>query len=282
MRRTVLAALTALVCAGTLSAADLSTPEAAIALPAEALRTNNLIGLFETMPPADQAKAEADWDQNRQTMSPQKKAEANEFFTKVLAPDAVDQMMAEAEPNLAQMNPAEMAGMVQMIGGMMAMQMGQDPKSKAYAPMVQGLVMDVAAWLPTAGLEDPAKLKQTITHFIAAVKKLDVTNADELCALDLRTLLTRSGAALAEGKKCLSVYGIDADAFLGSLKVTDVAGDGDKRDAKLNFTAFGKPYQLPVKLAQKEGMWTFDSDALQAELAPALGGMAPGMGGGDM
>jgi hypothetical protein len=274
MRRVALVALTAILAIGPLAAAsvDLSQPESAIALPALALKSNDLVGLFHAMPEADQAKAKAEWDKNRSSMSPNDKAEFDEFMAKMTASDAVDQMVAQAEPQLKQFNPQEAAAGVQMLGGMMAMQLAQKPETKDFAQMGQQLVMDVAGWIPTAGIEKTENLRTACTHVVAAVNALGVTTADEFAALELDELLTRLGPAIKEAKSALTVYGLDPDAFLGSLTLTDITGEGDKRQAKLNFSAFGKPYIIPVDLMQKDGFWTFDSDAAQKKFAPVMGG----------
>jgi len=279
MRHLSLVALTLLLAVGPLAAADLSQPESAIAVPAQAIKSNDLVGLFKALLPADQEKAKAEWQKARSQMSPSDKAEFNEFLNKMLATDAVDRIVSEMEPNLKDMNPAEMAAGVQMFGGMMAMQLAQNPQTKDQGALLQQLVMDVAAWLPTSGIEQPAKLRESATHFVNSIKALGVSNADELIALDLETLLTRSGDATKEMKKALTVYGLNPDAFLGSLALTNIAGTGDTRTATLSFTAFGKPYQMPADLKLKDGFWTFDADKAKQGLAPMMGGMMgpPGM-----
>lgn len=282
MRHLPLVALSALLAfgpLGALAAADLSTPESAVTVPVTALKTNDFVSLFKALPAEDQAKAKAEWDTNRKNMSPSDKAQFNEQMDKFLAPDAVDVIVAEAEPNLADLNPAEMAAGVQMFGGMMAMQMAQDPKTKDQGALLQQLVMDISGWLPSSGIEQPAKLREATTHFINGVKALGVSNADELIALELEELLTRGGKATAELKKSFGVYGLNVDGLLGSIALSNLAGSGDARTGLLTFTAFGNPYKLPVDLKKKDGYWTFDTDKAAAALAPMTGGMMgpPGM-----
>jgi len=281
MRHLSLVALAALLAVGPLAAAnvDPSTPESAVTIPATALKSNDFLSLFKALPAADQAKAKAEWDANRGNMSPSDKAEFNENLQRFLAPDAVDVIVAQAEPNLAELNPAEMAAGVQMFGGMMAMQMAQDPKTKEQGALLQQLVMDVSAWLPTSGIEQPAKLRQAVTHFVNGVKMLGIKNADEFAALELEELLARAGRSSAEMKKSLLVYGLNLDGLLGSIAITNLAGTGNARTGTLTFTAFGNPYKLPVDLKQKDGFWVFDTDKAAAALAPMTGGLMgpPGM-----
>lgn len=282
MRHLPLVALSALLTfgpLGSIAAVDLSAPESAVTVPVTALKTNDFVSLFKALPAAEQEKAKAEWDNSRRNMSPSDKAEFNEQMDKFLAPDAVDVIVADAEPNLAELNPAEMAAGVQMFGGMMAMQMAQDPATKDQGALLQQLVMDIAGWLPNSGIEQPAKLREAATHFVNGVKALGVSNADELIALELEELLTRAGKSTAELKKSLSVYGLNLDGLLGSIALNNLTGSGDTRTGVLTFTAFGNPYKLPVDLKQKDGYWVFDTDKAAAALAPMAGGMMgpPGM-----
>jgi hypothetical protein len=281
MRTRVLASLLLATAAGlaTLPALDPASPEFVVAAPVEALRTNDILALFKSMPEADQAKAKTEWTDKAAAMSPTERAEVDEKLALLLSPGAVDTLMAIVEPNLKQINPQEAAGMLQMFGGMAAMQLAQEPSMAVAGQNLQKLVMDLATWLPTSGIEDPVKMRQAIGSVVDAAKALGVATSDELFALDLETFLTRGGAAVKEAKKTLAPYGIDVDAFLASISLVNVKGEGDKRTGDLKFTAFAHDYLFPMPLVKKDGKWVFDEQELQQSLAPMMGGMMGGGGG---
>lgn len=267
-------------CVGGLQAetAPLLTPEAQIQVPIQALRNNDLAALFSQIPPAQQAEAAANWNKVGSMVKPEDKAQLDQFFSTLLAPNAVDMLMAMAEPQLKQVKPQELVGYAQMFGGMAAMQLTQDPKTADLGKNLQQLVADVAAWIPKAGIEDPAKLRAALTSVVAATKALGVKNSTEFYALEFNELLKRGGNALKEVKSALKVYDLQADAFLESVKLVDVQGTGDKRTATATITAFGHPYKLPVTMVLKNGIWTFQNEQLEK----GLEGLAPAgmMGGG--
>lgn len=277
LRPLATALLAATFAVGSVAAAEPApgTPEATVAVPVQALRNNDLLKLFKAMPEADQAKAREEWQQKGATATPEEKAEFDEKFALLLAPNAVDTLMAMAEPQLKQMNPQEMAGGVQLIGGMLAMQLAQGGKNKELSQTLQTFVGDLAGWLPESGIEDPAKLRKALTAITGAAKALGAKNSDELIALPLEEFLKRLGGATKEFKKAFSAYGVDVDTFLDSVAIADVQGTGDKRTGKLSMTLFGKPYSFPVNLVQKNGTWQFDTEELQKSVAPMMG-----MGGG--
>jgi len=280
MRFSLLAS-SVLACAisvGSLHAADLASPESVVAAPVKAMRSNDMLALFKSMPAEEQAKARQEWKDKATTISPTERAELDEKLSMLLDPKAVDNLMAMIEPQLKQVNPQELAGMLQMFGGIAAMQLAQQPAFATTGKSLQTLAMDLAAWLPTSGIEDPAKMRLAITSVVNAAKAFRVANADELLKLDLDEFLTRGGAALKEAKNAFKPYDIEFDAFLDSIALINVKGTGDKRTGDLKLTAFAHDITFPVPLVQKDGKWQIDEQEMQKAVAPLMGGM--GMGGG--
>jgi hypothetical protein len=256
------------------------TPEAQVAAMVQPLRNNDLGTLFKMAPADKQAEAVANWKKVATEVKPDQKAQFDQFLATMLAPNAVDTLMAAAEPQLKQVNPQELVGYVQMFGGMAAMQMANDPSTADLGKNLQQLVADVAAWVPKAGIEDPKKLREALTSAVAAVKSLGVKNADEFYALEFGEMLKRCGGALKEGKAALKVYGLEVDKFLESVKLVDVVGTGDTRTAKAQVTAFDHPYTIPVTLVLKDGRWEVKNEAIEKGiegLAPAAVGGGQGM-----
>lgn len=251
------------------------SPEATVAIPAQALRSNDLISLFKTVPAEKQAQMREAWKQAAVNATAQDKAEFDEKFGMLLEDGAVDRLMMMVEPQLKQMNLAELAGGVQMVGGMLAMQVAQ--KDQAMGQTLQQFAMDLAQWLPESKLDDPVIMRKALTAVCTAAKAMGAKNSDEMLALPLDEFLTRLGGAVKEAKQAFTAYGIDVDGFLDSVALSNVQGTGERRTAELGMTLFGKPYRFPVTLVQDaSGTWTFDGSQLE-QMAP----MMP-FGGGEM
>ena len=261
---------------------DPASPEFVVAAPVQALRSNDVLALFKSMPAEEQEKARQEWKEKSTTISPSERAEIDEKLALLLDPKAVDNLMAMVEPQLRQINPQEMAGMLQMFGGIAAMQLAQQPAFAATGQSLQTLATDLATWLPTSGIEKPENMRKAITSVVDAAKALGVANADEMLALELDEFLTRGSAALKEAKRAFAPYGIDVDAFLDTVALVNVKGEGDKRTADLKFTAFSHDVVFPVPLTQKEGKWVIDDQAMKQNLAPLMGGMGMDGGAGEL
>ena len=98
---------------------DPATPESAVLLPVQVLRNDDFKGFFRSLPAEDQAKAEAQWTDARTHLSPQEAKRFNETMALLLAPDAVEQLLALAQPRLQEMNPQKMSQEVAMFSGLL-------------------------------------------------------------------------------------------------------------------------------------------------------------------
>ncbi len=256
------------------------SPEDALLAPVKALRQNDVLSLFKAMPAEEQAEAEAEWAAGRDQPPTEQDAKLNEMLQLVNQPGAVDLLMMQAEPALAQIDPQQLGFQLQMGAGMIGMGLASSPEGMPFAEIIQGLATDLMGWLPTSGINDPAKLREMLTHLVAAGKAYGVADSAALRALSLDDVLTRSGDALNEFKAGLAVYGCDLDAFLDSIAITDVAGTGDARTATLQFVVLGKPRTLPLKLKLVDGKWTTDESTFAplTDLAAQAGGMGGGPG----
>jgi hypothetical protein len=262
---------------------DPSAPESAIMPAVKAIHDNDFKALFASFSAADQAKAEADWKKAQADPNAAKNdAQVDQFLGQMLDPAAVDNLMAQAEPQLKTMDLAKAQQGLMALSGMLPLMMSQNGKpmtaddQKSMA-MVQSLLNDIAAWIPKSGVNDPAKLRTALEHVVAGVKALGVKDGKELRALSLDDLLGRLGPALKEVKAGFASYDLQADKLLESIKPTST-GDGDNRVLNVAFNAFGRDYTVPLKVQKVDGKWVLAKDAAPAGF-DAFKGMLPGLPG---
>ncbi len=281
-----------LILAATLAAPGLAaepaarpSPEVMVATATTLLQAKDMAAAFAALPKDLQDGLAADYAANQKKLvDPKEDKQFDEFITRMLAPDAVEKMVAEAKPGLEEFDAAQTAMQIQMFGGMFGMmlqkpapgQTAPDPVLGAYGQALQSLAGAAAQWIPAADLASEDKLRTAAGHLSTAVKALKVKSAAELRALPLKDLLGRLGPVVTELKGAAAAYDVDVNAFLASLKVTakDVGGE---KALTVAFTAFGTPVSLPLDLERDAtGGWTL-SKAFTAKFAGAMGGM---MGGG--
>ncbi len=278
-----------LACFATMSAAftsasaasvDPTSPEAAILLPVQVLRSGDAGGAVAALPEAQLAEAKAKWESSKTNATASDTKEFDAMLTKILAPNAVDNLMKEIETKLAEFHPAEVQQKLNAISVLLPMLIPNDAKTQTAALKAQGamlttMIQDVAAWIGTAGLDDRAKIKTALTALVDGAKKTGITSAADLHALTFVQALGKLPPLLAGLKKSLSVFDLQVDNFLDSVKAVP-QGTGDQRTLNVTFSAFGHSHTLPVEVEKKpDGTWQVSPK--NAERLGALGALAGGM-----
>jgi hypothetical protein len=248
-----------------------------------ALRSNDLAVLYRALTSEQRALVEKTWTMQATTPDADGDKQLNSGLGLLLSPNAVELLVAQAEPDLATLNPQDLVLGLQQVGGFLALAGSQskDPKAAGDAPTLdfvalQGFLADIGAWIPLAGINDPAKLHKAVEHLVAGAKSLGVKNAVEVRALKTEDALHRLSAALPELKAALLVYGLDANALFDSITFAVADGSGDQRTVTVGFTAFGHAHLLPVKVVRKNDSWTL-AEGKDSPFAPLSQLMMMGM-----
>ena len=264
------AATTPAPAAGTPAAdAPVAAPDATITQWVLALRRNDLALLYHALTPQLRAQLDKLWLQSATSPDADGDRQLNGGLGLLLAPNAIDLLVAQAEPELASLNPQDLVVGLQTAGGFLALAGSQpkevkagDPPALDYAAL-QGFLADIGTWIPSAGLNDPGKLRKAVTQLVAGAQALGVKNAVDVRALKIEEALHRLSAALPALKQALVVYGLDANALLDSVTVTVTGADGgggggggDQRQLAIGFTAFGHPHLIPVKMVRNNDAWS--------------------------
>jgi len=226
---------------------DPQSPEAAVMLPVQALRQADFNVILDAMPAEEREKLEAKWQaQSEESVAEADAQEFNETWGKLTADDAVEQLMAEAQPNLAQMQPAQMAGMVGILPMMLQQQQQENPDQ--IDPEMQN-------WILNAGINDPEPLRQALTLLTDWAKNQEIATIEDLQGKSFAELVDFANGFTATAKKMITIYSIPVDSFLDSISATS-SGSGDTRDLTVTFQVFGKERSLTTRVIKgANGFW---------------------------
>jgi hypothetical protein len=274
----MLATTSLLLFATLIPAADVKPAQAAIrpdliALKViAALRANDLEQAFKALPADLQKTAEADYEKQRTAQEGPLAAWRPEFdqqLARYRAANAVDDLVGEYTKAL-ETGAADKTGVVMMlrssgvlISPILTELAKSEPKFKGLDSTLIELSLDIAKWIETTDEQDPKKLRQFVTHQVAAFKALKIQSSADLVKLSLPEALRATSPMVTHFKAGMQVYGIQADAFLDSIKIT--AKESNKgRELDISFSAFGKPRNLWLPFQHN---WKMDP-ALLAPLMP--------------
>lgn len=240
-------------------------PDAAITAGVRALKGNNIAAFLQTvMPPSKLDEMREDFAQEKIENPPseQDRQQFEETMAKLTADDAVDQIMAEIEPQLVQMSAQ--IPMMMGFGQMMAQQAVQENEALTaeQKSAAQATVTAAFGKLQSINFGDPALARQAVSIVVDAARGLDLETMDEVQALSFDEALAKGGQVLAASKDVLNVYGISLDEMLDSVSTEVVSEDGDEATVKVDFSMFGAPQSTETKMVKRDGRW-FSADLIE-------------------
>lgn len=227
----------------------------------EVLRRGDLTAGLALLPPADRVDLTRHWGRLMSRPDPQFDALVDALITPLQAgttPAAQEQVLAQVKPWLARIDPAQMARGITDIAGFLAMAANANQGGAAGGLDYSGLrdwLLDLAAWLPTAGLPDEAKARQAIVHLGAIVRATGVRSLAEFRLIPLPDLLTKLSPALPPLKELLALYDLPVDAFLDSFTCQVVEATAEHATITLGFRSLGRPRSFALRLINRNQSW---------------------------
>lgn len=248
-----------------------ATAATAVEAQIKAFRNNDLKGLLTaTLPASELERIRGEWETNRaQEITEQERAEFAESWGKITAADGVDKIMAEIEPQLAQMKP-QMAGMIAMGQGALMMSIQQnteltDPQKAQATAFMNGL----GGWATKTDFADAALMRKALTALADGLRATGVTKLDDIKAMNFDQLLEKAGPAVGGLKNALAVYGFSLDQIADSVKTEIVSEAGDSAKVKVTYTLFDSPQTFESELQKVDGKWYGKDMLAQIEKAKA-------------
>lgn len=225
---------------------------------ARLFRAGDAAGLARALVPASR------WEEVKLTyelaqlepISDEDREEFEEKLQKITAADAVDQLMAQIEPELEKARPQLPGALMMGLGGLQVAI--SSPESKlseeqraALAEMLPGL----SEWAYGTDFLSSDRAREALTVLTEAARRTGVRDLDQLRALPLDSVLAHGSALLAAGKKAVKLYGIDLDQIADSLQVETLEVNGDTAKVRTTVTLFGAPVWAEHELQLVEGRW---------------------------
>jgi hypothetical protein len=232
-------------------------PDALATSWAQALRRNDLTGAYALLTPADRTMLANHWQRQMARPNAHADVQIDTLLRLTRNSTAADQLLAMAQPYLAQLDVPKLSKGILDIAGFLGTAADAQPAGSGGLDHagLRDWLKDLATWLPTAGLTDQAKARRAAGHLVRALSASGVQSAAELRALPLSTLLERAGMALPAFKEALAVYDMHVDALLDSFTAGLGAIDAGQATITFGFTALGKPRTIAVRLVQRNGSW---------------------------
>jgi hypothetical protein len=242
-------------------------------------KTNDFHGIMKMMMTKDQyAEVVKQWDEKRkEPITEQQSKEFADSLAQLTAPGAIDNLMAMAEPQLAQMKP-QMAmyipGGVMMLNSAIDENADMTPEQKAQSKQ---MITALQGWAMKTDLTDPARLRKMLTELANGAKATKITQLDQLRALPLPEMMGKVGMMAGAFKRGLTAYDMNVDQMIDSLKVEQVSGDANTAKLRTTMNFLGTEIVTDSEMVRSDGRWM--AKGTEGALKQITDGMTGKLGG---
>ena len=221
---------------------------------ADALKQNDVRHLIELV------SSKTDFEEMQKKFAEMKKLPVSaddrrqftESFGRLTAAGAVDSIMKEIEPKLAEYKN-QLPGYIAMGAGALQMQVANSSVNAEEKASATQAITAIQTWASKTDFADPKRARKAITALVEAANSINLKTPEDVKALSFEQAMDKVGVCFGGFKKALNAYDFDVDAILGSVKVTDLAKPGE---VQIKATVFGTELTSKANLTQREGRWT--------------------------
>ena len=191
-------------------------------------------------------------DMQKLPVSADDRRQFTESFGRLTAPGAVDSIMKEIEPKLAEYKN-QLPGYIAMGAGALQMQVANSSVNAEEKASATKAITAIQTWASKTDFADPKRARKAVTALVDAANSINLKTPEDVKALSFEQAMDKVGVCFGGFKKALNAYDFDVDAILGSVKVTDLAKPGE---VQIKATVFGTELTSKANLTQREGRWT--------------------------
>ena len=185
-------------------------------------------------------------------VSADERRQFTESFGRLTAAGAVDSIMKEIEPKLAEYKN-QLPGYIAMGAGALQMQVASSSVSAEEKASATKAITAIQTWASKTDFADPKRARNAVTALVDAANSINLKTPEDVKALSFEQAMDKVGVCFGGFKKALNAYDFDVDAILGSVKVTDLVKPGE---VQIKATVFGTELTSKKNLTQREGRWT--------------------------
>jgi hypothetical protein len=225
---------------------------------AQLFRAGDVAGLAQALiPPSHYEQMRLAYELKRlDPITEEDRAEFAEKIARMTAPDAVDTLMEEIEPRLAEARPQAAGALLMGFGAMqMAVASPDSDLTEEQRAALQSALPGIQRWASTTDFLSSSTMRDALTLLTDAARGIGIHDIDQLKAMPLEDVLDRAGSMLAAAKDAVRLYGIDLDAVADSLRVDVLAIDGQTARVRTTITLFDAPLWSEHDLVLVEGRW---------------------------
>lgn len=242
----------------TRSSAALTDPASDFRAIVRAVRNNDVAALVRAaIPGSKYQEMETAYELHRsKPTTDAERAKFEEKWSKFIAADAVDQWMAHIEPKLIEARPKVAGALLMGLGGLqIALASDDSGLSAEQRAQVEAMIPGFQRWAGATDFLSSVSMRQAAGFITDAARSSGIRTVDDFRNLSLQQALAKANPFLLAGKQALSLYGLNVNQILDTLRVEVISVQGATARIKTTITIFDAPISAEHEMALVEGHW---------------------------
>jgi hypothetical protein len=239
-------------------AATIADPARQLEDMARLFEAGDIVGLAKAaIPPAHYEELKVAWELHRLVPAPEREREEfSRHIGRVTAPDAVEQLMSEIEPKLAELRPQAPGAVLMGLGALqLAATSPESELTDEQRVALTAALPNIQAWASRTDFLSSDTMRDALTLLTDAARRTGIEDLEQLRALPLEGILEHASQVFVAGKHAVSLYGIDLDEVARTLQVETLKIDGQDARVRATITLFEVPVSADFDLVLVDGRW---------------------------
>jgi hypothetical protein len=237
-------------------------PEATIQTSVALAKKGDVAGLIQNMlPPADFERIKVEWNDSKGAAEPsdEDRQKFAEMMAKLTAPNAVETIYSEIEPDIKQFDEQYQQQLPTMVamgrGYVQGLIQQSEELSAAEKEQANNAIQALGNWVEKTRFTDPALVKKALGVLSETARELDLKSLDEARALTFDQSAPKLQIAFNGVKKLFDVYGFSINDTLDSVKSEVVSTDGNNAKVKIAYNLLGAALTAETDMVKVGDRW---------------------------
>ena len=255
-----------------LDAARIPSPSEKPLAVLDALRANDAEAFAEAISRKSSSELALEWERERAKAASNEKShtrdeDAHRIWNQLRTTEGTAALVDELQPKIAEQASTAVLQFNLGLAAAMTAVVTEAKLPAAEAQQVSQVLLAVQRWANGIDFTDRARLERAVGAVAAFVRQSGLETPRELELLAYEEALALGDDAIAMVKRIAAAYDLDVDATLASIRVEELARDGERATMRVSANVLGVPIAVTREMQYRHGHWVDVDDAPRAQPA---------------
>ena len=241
----------------------------------DALRANDAEAFAEAVSRKSSAELALEWERERAKAASNEKShtrgeDAHRIWQQLRTAEGTAALVDELQPKISEQASTAVLQFNLGLAAAMTAVVTDAKLPAAEAQQVSQVLLAVQRWANGIDFSDRARLERAVGAVAEFVRRSGLETPRELELLAYEDALALGDSAIAMVKRIAAAYDLDVDATLASIRIDELARDGELATVRVSAHVLGVPIAVTRELEYRGNEWREAHPHGHAHAAPAV------------